>query len=95
MNQINFSTSACRYCRFYEPQGRRGGDCRMLSVSVQSDWEACALASPPFKTTLTKLEDIFQLESPISLDSAPKSASSKSELQARENSQPIIAPKLE
>lgn len=65
MKETNFSTSACRYCRFYEPEGRRGGSCQMLGVPVQSDWKACAIASPPFKTTLKKLEDIFRLETSI------------------------------
>ncbi|MEL7408466.1 MAG: hypothetical protein AAFN00_16180, partial [Cyanobacteria bacterium J06558_2] len=92
MNQINFSTSACRYCRYYKPQGRRGGECKMLGVAVQSNWKACALASSPFKTTLTKLEDIFQLSTPITLNSAPQPAPSKSNVSSLENSQPVIAP---
>ncbi|MEM7759071.1 MAG: hypothetical protein AAFW67_07470 [Cyanobacteria bacterium J06638_38] len=95
MNQINFSTSACRYCRFYEPQGRRGGDCQMLGVSVQSSWKACALASPPFKTTLTKLEDIFQLETPIPLNSSAELTPELPGVNVWDSSQPIMAPKLE
>lgn len=96
MNQINFSTSACRHCRHYEPQGRRGGDCQMLGVSVQSTWKACALAAPPFKTTLTKLEDIFQLAKPIRLNSVTKLASGNQPgVRVRKNSQQITAPKLE
>lgn len=62
MKEINFSTSVCRFCRFYKPEGRRGGSCQMLAVPVQSSWEACTLASSPFETTLKKLEDIFHLE---------------------------------
>lgn len=69
MKEINFSTSACRYCRFYKPEGRRGGSCQMLGVPVQSSWEACAFASHPFETTLKKLEDIFQLDTPINRES--------------------------
>ena len=65
MKEINFSASTCRYCRFYEPEGRRGGSCQILGVSVESSWKACALASPPFDTTLKKLEDIFQLDTPV------------------------------
>jgi len=61
MKEIDFSTSACRHCRFYSPEGRRGGSCEMLGVPVQGSWKACAFASSPFETTLTKLEHIFHL----------------------------------
>lgn len=74
MNETNFSTSNCRYCRFYQPQGRRGGCCQMLGVPVESSWKACTLASSPFPTAVCKLEEIFQLES-FRLNSLPQSAS--------------------
>ena len=63
----DISTSACRYCRFYQSQGRRGGSCQKLGVPVESNWKACTLASSPFKTTVTKLEEIFQLNSVVEL----------------------------
>jgi hypothetical protein len=63
MNEIeaDISTSVCRYCRFYQPKGRRGGSCQKLGVPVDSKWKACTFASSPFRTTATKLEEIFQL----------------------------------
>ncbi len=48
MKSQNFLTSACRYCRYYQPEGRRGGMCQQLGVQVQGSWKACALALPPF-----------------------------------------------
>ena len=75
MNEIQFSTSDCRHCRFYEPEGRRGGSCQMLGVPVQGRWKACPLASSPFDTTLKKLEDIFQLETSMPLNSPVRLAS--------------------
>ncbi|MCC0176298.1 hypothetical protein I4641_04820 [Waterburya agarophytonicola K14] len=66
---MNFATSACRYCRFYKPEGRRGGSCQMLGVPVESSWKACTFASPPFDTTLKKLEEIFHLETSINRES--------------------------
>lgn len=45
---MNCLTSMCRSCRYYQPQGRRGGQCEMLGVSVQSHWKACHLAASPF-----------------------------------------------
>ncbi|MGF1480091.1 MAG: hypothetical protein ACFB4I_11450 [Cyanophyceae cyanobacterium] len=49
-------TSACRYCRFYRPEGRRGGTCQRLGVPVQANWKACSLGSPPFTA-----EDQFEI----------------------------------
>ncbi|MGF1587900.1 MAG: hypothetical protein ACFCU7_01400 [Pleurocapsa sp.] len=92
MNEINFSTSACRYCRFYQPEGRRGGCCQMLDVPVQGSWKACSFASPPFKSTLKKLEDIFQLKTSMPLNSHAQVASSSSKIKIQvEDSCPQIA----
>ena len=95
MNEINFTTSACRYCRFYESQGRRGGSCQMLGVPVQSSWEACSLASSPFETTVKKLEDIFQLDSSIPLDSPTKMVYDTSGITIKNNSPQMASPQLE
>ncbi len=48
MNDQNCITSACRYCRFYRPEGMHGGACQQLNVSVRSDWKACQLGLPAF-----------------------------------------------
>ena len=95
MRLVNSCTSACCSYQSYEPHGRRGGDCQMLGVSVQSNWKACALASSPFKTTLTKLEDIFQLESSIPLSSPDKLSFKASQAQVQQSSNSIVVPKLE
>ena len=52
-------TSACRHCRHYTPEGRRGGNCQQLSVPVQSHWKACSLAVSPFRPSWENLEDLF------------------------------------
>ena len=72
MKKANFSTSACRFCRFYEPEGRRGGSCKMLGVPVESSWSACSFAQPPFTSTLEKLENIFQLPTSTCSDATEK-----------------------
>ncbi len=59
MKTINPLTSACRLCQYYKPEGRRGGTCQQLGVPVQSNWEACALALPPFAPTWESLEKII------------------------------------
>lgn len=61
MKTINFLASACRYCRHYQPQGRRGGTCQLLGVGVQGSWKACALAIPAFAPSLEGLEGIMVL----------------------------------
>lgn len=94
MKERNFSTSACRYCRFYESEGRRGGSCQILGVPVQSSWKACDFASPPFETTLKKLEDIFQLDL-IALDCPERIVSKLADNSTKEDRSPMAAPKIE
>jgi hypothetical protein len=61
MKNINYLTSACKYCRYYQPEGRRGGMCQQLGASVQGSWKACSLALPPFAPSWEKLEDVWSL----------------------------------
>ena len=67
MKRVDFLNSSCRHCRFYRPEGRRGGVCQKLSVPVDSNWKACTLACSPFTNSLKKLEDIVHLETAFSL----------------------------
>lgn len=74
MKEANSLNLACRHCRFYQPQGRRGGTCQKLSVSVDGKWKACMLSSIPFENTIKKidtnistLEEIVHLETAFSL----------------------------
>jgi hypothetical protein len=95
MKKINSSTSACRFCRFYEPEGRRGGSCQMLGVPVESSWEACNFASPPFETALEKLENILQLETSIALDSSERVIPQKIDAKIEGDYSKMAAPKKE
>ncbi|WP_353929929.1 hypothetical protein WJM97_16720 [Okeanomitos corallinicola TIOX110] len=61
MKPINPLTSACRYCRYYQPEGRRGGMCQQLSAPVKACWKACSLAIPAFATSWASLEDAWSL----------------------------------
>jgi hypothetical protein len=65
--------SACRHCRHYLPEGRRGGHCGQLNVPVQSSWKACSLALPVFspswefeKIVVLKTEVLETLPYPVS-----------------------------
>ncbi len=51
-------TSACRYCRFYHPEGLHGGACEQLGVSVRSEWKACQLALPAFANAWENAEEL-------------------------------------
>ena len=95
MNEIDFSTSACRHCRFYKSEGRRGGSCQMLGVPVQSSWKACNLASSPFDNTLKKLEDIFQLDTPTEIESSHTISSQVAKVEIDKNLQTTLSRKLE
>jgi hypothetical protein len=61
MKPNKFLTSACRYCRHYQPEGRRGGMCQQLGAPVQGTWKACSLALPPFAPSWETLEDAWSL----------------------------------
>ena len=61
MKSIKFLTSACRYCRHYKPEGRRGGLCQQLGAPVLGSWKACSFALPPFAPTWESLEDVWSL----------------------------------
>ena len=81
MKKNNFLNSQCRHCRFYQPEGRRGGCCQKLGVEVEASWSICNLASFPFSDsldqldsalsiidkTLSSLEEVFILETAFSL----------------------------
>lgn len=62
---FNPVTSACKSCRFYTPEGRRGGNCQQLGVPVRGGWKACSLALPPFAPSWESLEEIFNLQSKV------------------------------
>ena len=66
MTNKNCLTSACRYCRFYRPEGLHGGACQQLGVSVHSDWTACQLALPAFASAwnVEELAANWQIEAP-------------------------------
>lgn len=57
--KVNSVTSACRACRYYTPEGRRGGNCRQLSVPVRGAWKACSLALPPFVPSWEGIEEVL------------------------------------
>ncbi|WAL62269.1 hypothetical protein [Thermocoleostomius sinensis] len=61
MSHVKHTISSCRHCVFYEMQGRRGGHCRQLGVSVQGRWKVCSLASPPFASSWHQLERLVTL----------------------------------
>ncbi|MCY7366622.1 MAG: hypothetical protein LH474_00515 [Chamaesiphon sp.] len=58
MANQNCLTSACRYCRFYRPEGLRGGACEQLGVSVHSDWTACQLALTAIASVWNNAEEL-------------------------------------
>lgn len=62
MKTLNFPTSACRYCRHYQLEGRRGGECQQLGVPVRGNWKACSLALPLFAPSWESLEGVWSKE---------------------------------
>lgn len=58
MRTFNTLATACRHCRYYTPEGRRGGQCGPLGVPVQGQWKACSLAMPPFAPSWEQIEEV-------------------------------------
>ena len=85
MKTPKFLTSACRYCRYYKPEGRRGGTCQLLGVQVQASWKACHVAIPTFKPAWESLGMVLPATKPTSpalrSPALAESASSTSERQ--------------
>ncbi|MBW4664735.1 MAG: hypothetical protein KME01_11135 [Chroococcus sp. CMT-3BRIN-NPC107] len=73
MKTSNLLVSACRYCRYYKSEGRRGGTCQLLDVSVHGGWKACNLVIPAFAPSWENLEDMMNLP-----DATPAIAASNS-----------------
>lgn len=48
LTPLSTPPSKCRFCQFYQHQGRQGGYCQKLATPVQSHWRSCPLALPPF-----------------------------------------------
>lgn len=59
MKSANAPSLACRHCKFYLPEGRRGGNCKKLSAPVQSNWKACTLALPPFAPSWENIDNMM------------------------------------
>jgi len=65
--KIGSSISSCRHCQFYAPEGRRGGFCKKLNVSVKGHWNACNFATPPFARAWKELESIALRQQQVAL----------------------------
>lgn len=69
---------SCRHCKYFKPEGRRGGDCQLLGVLVRGSWQACSRSAPPFTTSHSKLaqripqSESLQIARPIELVSSQK-----------------------
>ncbi|MEB3214993.1 MAG: hypothetical protein VKN72_01875 [Nostocales cyanobacterium 94392] len=61
MKSNHIFTSACRNCRYFTPEGRRGGVCQQLGAPVRGSWKACSLAASPFAPSWESLEDALSL----------------------------------
>jgi hypothetical protein len=40
--------SKCGFCSHYQFQGRQGGNCELLNITVRGGWNACALGQSRF-----------------------------------------------
>lgn len=64
MAPLKNSSSCCRHCRHYQPEGRRGGHCQQLGVQVQGSWDACSLACLAFTSSWSNVKKIMVGQQP-------------------------------
>ena len=67
MKTIQCQPVCCSRCRYYTPEGRRGGHCSQLGVPVQPSWKACTVAVPIFMASLPELDSLDLLPQPIEI----------------------------
>lgn len=70
MKSAQCRVSSCSRCRFYSPEGRRGGQCSQLGVPVESRWSPCSLAVPVFTSPLVAMKPLDFLPQPLEMSIA-------------------------
>lgn len=68
MKSAQCRVTSCSRCRFYAPEGRRGGQCSQLGVPVESRWAPCSLAVPVFTPTLVAIQPLDFLPQPLEIN---------------------------
>ncbi|CAN1210921.1 hypothetical protein TUMEXPCC7403_12025 [Tumidithrix helvetica PCC 7403] len=61
MNSLVKPVTSCRFCRYYDYEGRRGGNCNKLQVHVSAGWSACSYAVAPFAPSWEYIGDLSTL----------------------------------
>lgn len=59
MEPSHASTSCCRCCQYYTPEGHRGGHCSQLHVPVKGGWKTCNLAMLAFSSSWQEAQKIL------------------------------------
>ncbi|NJL48477.1 MAG: hypothetical protein HC929_14615 [Leptolyngbyaceae cyanobacterium SM2_5_2] len=67
MKSVRSQILCCSRCRYYTPEGRRGGQCGMLGVPVQGRWNSCSLSMPVFVTPLPEISPLEFLPQSIEI----------------------------
>ncbi|MBW4551236.1 MAG: hypothetical protein KME35_09030 [Aphanocapsa sp. GSE-SYN-MK-11-07L] len=69
--------AACRFCKYYTPEGRRGGECQKLGVLVKGDWKPCSLAIPAFSPSWDELQQVVSAQEAVKVEAAVEVMSTK------------------
>lgn len=56
LNSESLGIPACRFCKHYTPEGRRGGTCEIFEVDVSGNWQPCSISEPIFATNFREPE---------------------------------------
>lgn len=76
MNPQSCSISACKHCRCFRSEGRRGGVCGRFETFAAGDWASCPFALPIFdEGNWETATDLIHLEKSFSLELAAENTS--------------------
>jgi hypothetical protein len=83
--------SYCRCCRYYEPEGQRGGFCQLLDAPVKGGWTACHFAASPFGCSYSQVLDESSLleQHPLTFE-VKKSQLASLELSFKESAEQLV-----
>jgi hypothetical protein len=62
--------AACRFCKYYTPEGRRGGECQKLGALVKGSWKPCSLAIPAFSPSWDELQQVVTAQQVVTVEAA-------------------------
>lgn len=72
LNSESLGIPACRFCKHYTPEGRRGGSCSALQVNVDGNWQSCSISESVFESKFFEVTGEFSSKDMVQDRNCPK-----------------------